>query len=1322
MKIRHFNLLALFVGCIILNYSSSAQNKNSINKLKKMATSESTLNWIELNQPLNKTSFLENAKDVFDLDDKTVLKATSSTIDNMGWKHHRIQQFYNDIPIEGAAYILHEKDGLIQKANGDIATNINKNKTAQITAKDAVSKLLGKVNAKKYAWEEGSYESMIKHQKKDEEASFFPTAELVYYNADFHNKNSQFELCYKIDVYTIEPFERFWYYVDVEDGEIIDKVTRLMSNCSSGSGSTNYVGTVNISTTKVGNQYHLKNGCGGQVIETYDAQNTFDKDYICFSDSDNNWTQNYHKSAVETHWGAQKSYEYFLNTHNLRSYDGNGAEILSWVHLGQDLFNAFWDGNAMLFGDGDGSFTSLTSLDIVAHEFTHAVTQNSSNLIYRNESGALNESFSDIFGTVVERIYDPNPSDRDWYVGEDAHTTGTGLRDMSNPNAKEHPDTYNGDYWYTGNYDNGGVHYNSGVQNFWFYLLVEGGNGTNDLGISYNVQGIGLTKAAKIAYRNLTVYLNRYSTYDDAKDGAIGAATDLYGANSNEVLQVRNAWCAVGAGDCSAPPPPNTTITVTSPNGGESLRGTHNITWNSTGNVDNVYIDYSINRGATWLRLVETENDGSYTWNVPDLSTSLGLIRITDTEDFSIRDESDAIFKILSCSIDASYSVSAAAFCANNNITFTNETTDINNPNLSNISYKWSVNGSQVSSLTNITRMLPQGGNYISLEASYSNGCKNTETQILFINPAATADFEYSQVNGGGTVEFVSDQADASSYSWTYNGNNFGNSKMATRTFSSSGTYNICLEVDDACGTVDMCKNISIVLNPCSGVNANFSVPANNCLNENSFFSNTSSGASSYIWKVNGQNPTSTFNFSYTFPLSANYTVTLIAQNSSGCKDTRNKTVYVYPNAEELNPTNDYMSCTAGNRSINAGVAGMQSYEWKLGETVVNTNRIFNATTSGNYEITVEDRCGNEVTEYVLVALDDTECVYPGDLNFDGRVDEKDVIPLGMHYGARGYPRVDQTTDFSRKASVDWGSSLIANPNVDLKHVDADGNGYIDIADFNVISANWEDTHNSGFPLASFVTTASQLSMNIVPNGITSFNGSGDMVFDINFESDANDGIALYAGYGEIDLNDFLTNSIVGSKSMSITPNNSWLVDENFVDLMYLQKVDLQENKIKYAYTCLDGRDKVGSGRIAQTLLEVINISGIDGSNEEITISGENFNSNGDQLNGFSEPLPFSIYNSCESSNILIDEDTPWQSEYKTVGEISTSNEVEIVNGDNIGYYAEERIKLNTGFSAKPGTRFKAYINSCNINKENNNEENNQTQENPLLGTKPQKD
>ncbi|RMF57727.1 MAG: T9SS C-terminal target domain-containing protein [Calditrichaeota bacterium] len=204
----------------------------------------------------------------------------------------------------------------------------------------------------------------------------------------------------------------------------------------------------------------------------------------------------------------------------------------------------------MTYGDGDGvTFSPLVSIDVVGHEITHGVTEHSANLVYSYESGALNESFSDIFGEAIENYA---AGSNDWLIGDDIDISGNGIRNMSNPNEDGDPDTYKGTYWATGSGDNGGVHTNSGVQNFWFYLLTNGGSGVNDNGFSYNVSGIGLTKAAAIAYRNLTVYLTTNSNYSDAYLGALDAATDLYGAGSAEYNSVSDAWDAVGVDDSNA--------------------------------------------------------------------------------------------------------------------------------------------------------------------------------------------------------------------------------------------------------------------------------------------------------------------------------------------------------------------------------------------------------------------------------------------------------------------------------------------------------------------------------------------------------------------------------------------------------------------------------------------------------------------------------------------------------------------------------------------------------------------------------------------------
>jgi PKD repeat protein len=134
-------------------------------------------------------------------------------------------------------------------------------------------------------------------------------------------------------------------------------------------------------------------------------------------------------------------------------------------------------------------------------------------------------------------------------MGDEIYITGSSyFRSMSNPNAKNDPDTYLGTHWHTAASDNGGVHTNSGVQNFWFYLMVNGGSGTNDFGKAYTVPAMGFDTASRIAFRNLTVYLNSSSQYADARDGAIQSAVDLYGACSPAVAATTKAWYAVGVG------------------------------------------------------------------------------------------------------------------------------------------------------------------------------------------------------------------------------------------------------------------------------------------------------------------------------------------------------------------------------------------------------------------------------------------------------------------------------------------------------------------------------------------------------------------------------------------------------------------------------------------------------------------------------------------------------------------------------------------------------------------------------------------------------
>jgi hypothetical protein len=287
--------------------------------------------------------------------------------------------------------------------------------------------------------------------------------------------------------------------------------------------------------------YRLRQYGRGGGIATYDAKNQTSYSLATdFIDDDTNFDSNFGKAGVSVHWALEHTYDYYLNVLNRNSFDDNGGKMIAYAHFDNNWFNAQWDGSRMRFGDGTSNSIPLVSIDIVSHELSHGVTQYTASLIYQNEFGALNESFSDIFGTAVE--FSALGSGANWFVGEG----GARLRSMSNPNQYGQPDTYHGQSWYFGSDDNGGVHYNSGVQNIWYYLLSEGGSGMNDNGYSYNVTGIGIDAATKIAYGSLANYLIPTSEYDDARLGSIYAAQDLFGQNSTEFQSVIEAWNAVG--------------------------------------------------------------------------------------------------------------------------------------------------------------------------------------------------------------------------------------------------------------------------------------------------------------------------------------------------------------------------------------------------------------------------------------------------------------------------------------------------------------------------------------------------------------------------------------------------------------------------------------------------------------------------------------------------------------------------------------------------------------------------------------------------------
>lgn len=484
--------------------------------------------------------------------------------DALGFETHRFQQTVNGIPVEYGMMAVQTKAGKIVGQSGKWVLNIPKEaeKKANISESIALQSALSFVGAESYKWQNKEEEDFIKRDSNDANASFAPKGELVYYSDPTDEKMNDLTLAYKFDIYSDKPLSRQYVFVDAKNGKVLGVDAIIHEVNTPGTATTVYSGSQNIVTDSYNGSYRLRETGrnAGTSVETYNLKKTTNfASAVDFTDADNAWNNvntNKDQYATDAHWGAEKTLDYYYTKYGRKSIDNNNFTIKSYVHYGNNIFNAYWDGSRMLYGDGSSTTNGgkpLTAIDVCGHEITHGLTSKTANLAYQRESGALNEGFSDIFGNTIERW--ARPTQASWTLGEDFNYV---IRNMANPNAYSQPDTYMGTYWKTTttsgcvtpsqSNDYCGVHTNSGVLNFWYYLLVTGGSGTNDKGFAYNVSGIGLDKAGAIAYRTLTTYLTSSSNYANARTYSLQAAADLYGAGSNEVTQVTNAWNAVGVG------------------------------------------------------------------------------------------------------------------------------------------------------------------------------------------------------------------------------------------------------------------------------------------------------------------------------------------------------------------------------------------------------------------------------------------------------------------------------------------------------------------------------------------------------------------------------------------------------------------------------------------------------------------------------------------------------------------------------------------------------------------------------------------------------
>ncbi|MFJ8225642.1 M4 family metallopeptidase [Streptomyces griseus] len=322
-----------------------------------------------------------------------------------------------------------------------------------------------------------------------------------------------------------------------------------------GTGNSQYSGEVELTTTKSDAGFELTDGERGGH-KTYDLNQGSSGTGDLVTDDDDTWGDgtggDRQTAAVDAHYGAAKTWDFYKSALGRDGIAGDGKAAYSRVHYGENYVNAFWDDSCfcMTYGDGEGNKAALTSIDVAAHEMTHGLTSATANLDYAGESGGLNEATSDILGASVEFFADNASDAGDYLIGEkiDINGDGTPLRYMDKPSK----DGNSADFW-DENLGNLDVHYSSGVANHFFYLLAEGSGKKTVNGVEYDsatsdgstLTGIGREKAYQIWYKALSVYMTSTTDYAGARVATEKAATDLFGADSEELKAVSATWTGV---------------------------------------------------------------------------------------------------------------------------------------------------------------------------------------------------------------------------------------------------------------------------------------------------------------------------------------------------------------------------------------------------------------------------------------------------------------------------------------------------------------------------------------------------------------------------------------------------------------------------------------------------------------------------------------------------------------------------------------------------------------------------------------------------------
>ena len=565
--------------------------------------------------------WLDAAATQMQLQSSSSFRIKNEWTDDLGYHHIKLDQLHHGVKVFDGEIMLHAKDGQIYMQNGNYAPSTrlpDLTRSAKVSSVEAQEIIRTDVGSSFLTdWNSLAALGIAEDAKQWQ-------GELVYYN----NKG-QYTLAHNYVVFA-NLAERYEYIVDAETGDVLDSWSTICQLCASKRDTDSHAGcshseakaaphtmapppdgpavgtgrdllnvTRNVNTYELNNAFYMidasrpmYNAAQSDMPEdpvgaiwTIDIGNQSPQNgnatYDQIASNNNNWNNS--PEGVSAHYNAGESYAYFRETHNRNGITGDGQTIVSIVNVtdqnGNSMGNAFYNSLAIWYGNGDNTFFPLgRALDVAGHELTHGVVENTANLIYQNESGAMNESFADIFGAMIDRD--------DWRIGEDVARPGAfpggALRNISNPHNGANTRDY-GNGWqpehmnerFTGSEDNGGVHINSGIPNYAYYKFAT---------------AVGKETAERVFYRALSTYLTRSSGFNDLRYAVEQSARDLY--NANVVAEAGQAFSEVGIGQATVPDH-ETDIEV---NAGEDLLLSTNIASSTLADRTRLYVD-NLNTG-----------------------------------------------------------------------------------------------------------------------------------------------------------------------------------------------------------------------------------------------------------------------------------------------------------------------------------------------------------------------------------------------------------------------------------------------------------------------------------------------------------------------------------------------------------------------------------------------------------------------------------------------------------------------------------------------------------------------------------------------------